>query len=542
MEAKTSKPGNAHFYYEQGNSFHHQGRLKQATSSYKRAIELAPRNVHAYHSMGLVLSKMGELDEAIACYQMVIQLEPDYAAAYNNLGNTFDAMGHSTRAMACYHKAIDLKPDYAEAYSNLGGALDELGKNDEAIASYRKALQIRPDLIEAGINLASILERLHRLDDVRNLLNSVLQRDPNSYLAHFITAQVEYRLGNFKTAEAILGKLRADQPTHECTNKTLFLLGKVYDKLHRYNSAYHAFFEANRRVSTSAKASEIKTEIVRDHKHIKRLQMWFTPERVARWNTKTPVDGQPAPVFLVGFPRSGTTLLEQILSSHFAVTTLDEKQIFENTFKEFIGSEDNLNRLNDLTENEIHAFRIEFWKNITYNLDQTENESLIIDKLPLNIIYLGLIYRFFPEAKVVVALRHPMAVALSNFMQNYKLNTKMYNFLTIEGTAKFYVRVMGLYLHYRDALSMKIFEVRYENIVENFEHEVRNLLKFLELPWTDRMPKFYKEARQRKISTPSYSQVTKPIYRQAVVRWKNYSDKLASIRPDLDPFLCEFGY
>jgi hypothetical protein len=118
----------------------------------------------------------------------------------------------------------------------------------------------------------------------------------------------------------------------------------------------------------------------------------------------------------------------------------------------------------------------------------------------------------------------------------------MYNFLTIEGTAKFYARVMGLYVHYRDVLPMKIFEVRYENIVENFEHEVRNLLKFLELPWTDRMPKFYKEARRRKISTPSYSQVTKPIYRQAVARWKNYSAKLASIRPDLDPFLSEFGY
>jgi hypothetical protein len=244
----------------------------------------------------------------------------------------------------------------------------------------------------------------------------------------------------------------------------------------------------------------------------------------------------------VGFPRSGTTLLEQILNTHNRVATLDEQPIFEDVFNGFRNSPENMNRLDRLSMVEIENLRKSYLEKAAAKIGNQGSIDTIVDKLPLNILYLGIMYRFFPDARIIVALRHPLGCVLSALMQQFKMNKMMFNFLTLKGCARFYAKVMGLYLHYRRVLPLQMYQIRYEDIVDNLEHEIRSLFDFLALEWQGLVLSYHQAAKDRKISTPSYSQVVKPIYRDATDRWKKYQAHLAPALTWLTPYIQSFGY
>jgi hypothetical protein len=248
-------------------------------------------------------------------------------------------------------------------------------------------------------------------------------------------------------------------------------------------------------------------------------------------------------VFLVGFPRSGTTLLDQILDGHPRLQVMEEKPaLFDirSTIDTMPGGYPSA--LASLKETDIQNLRDRYLRNVERHIDRRPG-TILVDKLPLNICSIPLIVRLFPNSRIILALRHPCDVVLSNFMQDYKLNDAMANFLTIDSAARFYKRVMGFWLQCVELFPLSVHTIKYEDLVHDFEGEIRNLLRFLDVDWNDAMLDYRRHAQhRRKIVTPSYAQVTEPIYERAKFRWMHYEDYLKPVLKDLQPFIKAFRY
>ena len=261
-------------------------------------------------------------------------------------------------------------------------------------------------------------------------------------------------------------------------------------------------------------------------------------------------DTLPNPLFLVGFPRSGTTLTERIIRSQLDIQTSDEfPALHQITFhlprlldRPFSYPND----LHTLSDQEIHYLRKLYWQKFQDALDITpSNGKIFLDKLPLNILHLVFIEKIFPEARVIVALRDPRDVCLSNFMQFFRLNDAMIHFLDLTDSAQLYARIMRFWLLYRRKAGVVWHETRYEDLVFDPENTVKKLVEFATAQ-SDQTGVTLKntspETSDQVFSTPSYYDVTKPIYSHAIGRWKNYAKVLAPAFPVLEEFLIEFGY
>jgi hypothetical protein len=252
-----------------------------------------------------------------------------------------------------------------------------------------------------------------------------------------------------------------------------------------------------------------------------------------------------APVFFVGFPRSGTTLVERALAAHPEIVTTEERSPLTPAIRHLIGTGGSAASLDgppDIgAEPRVSEARALFWQHAE-TVAGPLGGRLLVDKLPLNLVDLGYANLLFPEARVLVALRDPRDVCLSCFMQRFRLDDSMINFCSLEQTAETYAAVMGLWLAYRDSLSLAWREFRYEDLVEDFEAVVRGLLAFVGLDWHEAVAGYREQAARRPVATPSYRQVTREIYRESIGRWRAYGDVLAPVQPVLAPFVEAFGY
>jgi hypothetical protein len=274
---------------------------------------------------------------------------------------------------------------------------------------------------------------------------------------------------------------------------------------------------------------------------------WFRQGTFPGWKPFTPPEGSPAPLFLVGFPRSGTTLMEQILSAHPDVVATQEKEFIATLVP-------NLNKvlgrpaaypeaLAELDEAQIVALRDLYWHKVRETLHFDPAEKRVLDKMPMNIAHLGVIARVFPEARIIVALRDPRDVILSCFVQSFTDNAAMSNFQTIEGTVRTYRDVMELYRQYKETLpELALHEVRYEDVVERMEEKARAMLAHAGIPWSDEVLRYYEKDKNRFVQTPSYEGVMQPVYKTSVAKWRRYEKQLSPHLGPLDPLMKAFGY
>jgi hypothetical protein len=246
-------------------------------------------------------------------------------------------------------------------------------------------------------------------------------------------------------------------------------------------------------------------------------------------------------VFLVGFPRAGTTLLGQILAAHSRVVTIVERPLLGVALREFIQSPEGLARLAALPPAEIERHRRQFWRNVEI-LGVPVQGKVLVEQTPLNTLHLPLVAKLFPEAKVVFALRDPRDVVLSCFRRLFVINDYVYEFLTLEGTAHFYAETMELASRFREGLPLSVADVRNEDLVADFEGRTRTLCDFLGLTYEDSMRSFAGAAAARQIATPSAVQVLKGISREGIGHWRNYQGQLEPILPILAPWVQGFGY
>ena len=328
------------------------------------------------------------------------------------------------------------------------------------------------------------------------------------------------------------------------TNKEILrvsTLAKCYDRIGGTDKAFNYFKKAN--------LLSQKTKIKNFDKNkylqvIKIRKEFFKKSNIKKWPALKQSDNRPNPIFLIGFPRSGTTLLDTILRSHPLIEVVEEQFMVEqliNSLNQLPNG--GLEDLKEIENEQIIKIRKTYFESLESQIQNKNNTKLYIDKLPLNIIYVGEIIRIFPNAKFIVSLRHPCDCVLSCFMQDFELNDAMANFLNLDDAAHLYDAVMKLWTQYTSIFLINYHEVKYENLIENFEPTVRSILDFLELSWDDAVLNYLITAKKRdRITTPSYYQVTKPIYSYAIGRWQRYKKQTSNIYPILEGWIKKFNY
>ena len=371
---------------------------------------------------------------------------------------------------------------------------------------------------------------------------------PDAPGPRILLARLDHRRGRLAEARGGLESALALQPGDEQRCDALFELGQVLDKLGEAGAAYGAFLEANALHANNPVARRFDGR--RFLARIESNGAAFTRPGMAALLAHAPQAPQapvatggpgPSPVFFVGFPRSGTTLVERALAAHPDIVTTEERSPLTPAIRHLIGRGGTPSALDGLDETRVTEARALFWQQAEANAGPLGGR-LLVDKLPLNLVDLGYANLLFPEARVLVALRDPRDVCLSCFMQRFQLNDSMVNFCSLERTAETYAAVMDLWLAYRDSLTLAWREFRYEDLVEDFETVVRGLLAFVGLDWHEAVAGYREQAERRSVATPSYRQVTREIYSESIGRWRAYGDALAPLQPALAPYVAAFGY
>lgn len=509
----------------------------------RRAIALKPAYAEAHNNLGNALQQSNRLTEAVDAYRQALACRSDYAEAHANLGRALQALGDSSAAVAQFRHAVVLRPGYAKAHRWLGEALGDLGQRDAAERALRTALTHAPDDADIRAALAALWERRSRLEEALAEAEGVLAKTPGHARAEVIAARCERRLGRLEAARARLERLPTAPLDADTSAFHAFELATTLDRLGAYRDAFRRYAEGNRIIMESPAGRSVDPSAF--PAEIARLHDRFTEAWIAGWSPAVPHDRAhdgPPPVFLVGFPRSGTTLLDQVLNAHPALITLEEKPTID-VVKQALASRSPgyPDALAGLDAETVRDLREAYFREVARHLPD-RGGRILVDKMPLDIIDAGLIHRLFPESPFILALRHPCDVVLSGFMQAFRPNPAMVHFATLEGTATLYAQVMALWQHYRALLPLQVLATRYEDLVADFTAETRRILDFLDLPWDDAVLSYRDRAKDRAIATPSYHQVVQPIYSRSVARWRNYEPELAPVIPLLRPFVEGFGY
>ena len=544
-----------------------------AENNLKKILEKNPKNVKALFLLGSVYLELNQLNNSIKLLNEVIDLDPKISNAYSNLGIIYIKQRNFQKAKICILKSLEINPKNLDAYNYLGLIYSELGEFENAIDKTKKALEINKNYFPGYNNLGLIYKKFEYFSDAEISFKKAIlinSKFTNSY--YNLMELYEKTNQNEKLHEVILeyGKLFKENSIstlykcHLLYKKESFLdaiknleilsfnsnlsleidrvnlLAKCYDKIDDIENAFSYFEKSNilnlksinQEIDKNRFLNKIKIRIDCFEK-LNEIKLFSPPKKKIF-----------KPVFMFGFPRSGTTLLDTILRSHPMIDVIEEKPAMNKLINSLNDLTNNsLININDLDNKKIEEINLNYFEEITSYTKKTDLNKIYIDKMPLNIIYIAEIQKIFPKAKFIISLRHPCDCVLSSFIQNFKLNDSMSNFLNLKDTASLYDLVMKLYTIYKNKFSFNFIEVKYENIVTNFNSEIKTLLEFLEVPWDDSVLAYQKTAKQReRIFTPSYDQVIKPLYTKSIGRWIKYKSKLSSVYPTLKPWIREFGY
>jgi len=519
---------------------HHQaGRLTEAEALYRQVLAAEPDHLAAGVNLGHLLLAAERPDEAIACFDRVLDLAPAQPDALYGRGAAHAALERLERAEADFRALLAARPDHAAALNRLGGVLIRQARMAEAIDLLEGAHQRHPDNADLLANLASAHEAQNDLEAAVAAARKAQGLSPDAPGPRLLLARLDHRRGRLAEARGGLEEALALPLDDQRRSEALFELGQVLDRQGSAHAAYRAFDEANALHAASPAARRF--DGARFLRRVAANRAAFTgPGRAPRTH-ETSSDGEPPPVFFVGFPRSGTTLVERALAAHPEIVTTEERSPLTPAVRHLIGGCGPPAARVAPSENQLAEVRARFREAAAAIVGPLEGR-LLVDKLPLNLVDLGYANLLFPEARALVALRDPRDACVSCFMQRFQLNDSMINFTTLERTVETYAAVMGLWLAYRDSLSLAWREFRYEDLVEDFEGMLKDLLAFLGLAWDERVARFRERTAGGAVATPSYRQVTREIYRDSIGRWRAYREALAPHLPRLAPFVDAFGY
>ena len=476
-EAAALMPDDPETFFNLGLVQKETGRTREAEASFRRAVQLYPDYAEALSNLGRLLMASARLEEAERVCMQAVLLKPDYAQGHNAYGNVLYTLGRLSEAETSFETALSLKPDYAEAYKNLGVVLSDQGRLDEAVASYRAALSLKPDYSECHYNLRTL--KTYTRDDPHILaLREILR-----------TSRVP--------SERIFAS---------------FALGKAMEDIMEWDQAFSFYQEAN-----TLRKQQLGYSIEQDKYLFERIKLSF--------NNSLEV-GQVAcdkvrPLLVVGMPRSGTSLVEQILSSHSWVYGAGElKNLNVLMEQNFLDAERDLGTG---CQKIAHAY-------FEALADLAEGKGCIVDKMPLNFRWLGFLLAVNPEVRVVHTMRSAMAICWSNFKLNFPAEGLGFAY-DLSDLAIYYRLYEDLMAFWHEKFPGRIYDLDYEKLTEHQEEETRKLLDYCGLPWEEECLSFHET--KRVVKTASAAQIRNKMYQGSSEAWKKFEKHLAPLKTEL---------
>lgn len=503
---------------------HRRGQHAHAKDLLRHSIRLDPKDPRAYNHLGQIVLEEKKIHEAIACFRRALEVDPNHTDALNNLANVLALNGQREQAIPLYRRALEIKPDAINSLYNLAIALKDDHIYDEALQLLQRAVEIQPDHASSRHDLGVLLELQGRFDEAVEQYLAVQKLRPR----HTRSLAALLALRSFRPAEELLRhaqELLEDPAISDEDRIRLHRgLGKYYDREQRFDLAFAQF--------SAAKVAVRKRTRPFDEgalgAYFDSLMDTFSEEFFFRPHATGPATQRP--VFIVGMPRSGTTLAEQILASHPAIFAAGELQGIPSIVRGLLPDyPQGFPVLRGAELNELARKYLAPLESIA-----PPAALRITDKLPVNFVQLGLIATLFPQARIVHCRRNPLDMGLSCFVELFRLT---HDFTTdLEDIGRYFLQHERLMAHWRKVLPIAILEQRYENLVSDPETASHALIEHCGLPWDEACLNF--QNTERVVNTPSRWQVRQPIYADSVGRWRHYERQLEPLRR----LLAQRGY
>ncbi len=549
-------PANAEAHNRLGVVCQQKGDTRAAIDHLKKALALRPKSAEIVNNLGIAQLHLGDLEAAQELFEKAIALNPDFAGAHHNLGLIFKKRRDWDRAIVCFNRAIARAPGDVTAHLNLGDVLCDSGKIEEAIAQYRKAVRIAPRRREAHLNLAAVLNTAMRFEEAVAAARQVLSFDSKDVEAHNLLGSILTTLGRFDEAKASFEVALALKPDYPealynlaMASKTVstpalaarietllktdrsqgqkvllhFTLGKICDDLRDYAKAFSNYQKGN---DLSAPAPPFDASAWETN--IAQKIATFTP---SYFEKRRSGNDSRRPVFIFGMPRSGTTLVEQIIASHPQTAAGGELAAVRDLAREMVqrhGTEARYpERIASMTEAEAKRFA----EGYLAALDKIDRAAArVTDKMPMNFTFLGPLAQLFPNATFIHCRRDPMDTCLSCYFT--KLKHQMNFSFSLENLGAYYRGYRRLMEHWRKVLPVSMLEVDYEDLVANQDAVSRKIIAHCGLPWDDRCLAYHET--ERPVRTASVWQVRQPVYQTSVKRWHHYEQFLGPLRAAIE--------
>jgi tetratricopeptide (TPR) repeat protein len=483
---------------------------------------------------------------ALTAYRDLVRSYPSVPELWFELGNAAACELDFAQANQAYRRVRELAPRNAALLGSTGHQYLGLRQLDDARNCYEQAVAAEPDSVDANINLAVWFEKERRLDEAWECVEACLAKHPRDDQARYFRALLLHRKKMYAEAETALRDLIQDEPRYPYVKYAApHLLGVVLDQLGQYDEAMTWLVKAKAKVRTVAETSLLEQAYDESDRRRREFIAGLTPDMLRRWRAEKPASQEDCQfAFLGGHPRSGTTLLEQVLDANPDVLAFDEPMAFNQEVEKQLNFKphDAAGQLDFLSRTRRAEMRRRYVKSLLREIPDKPSARVFLDKNPSPTMSLNVWLRVFPELKVIIALRDPRDVVISCFFLNIMLNATNVNFLSLERTAKHYADLMDVWLRLREIGDFDWVETRYENIVANLEKEGRKVTEFLGLTWRADQVKFHETARRKVLFAPTYHDVTQPVYQRAVKRWERYAAALAPVREKLAPYCRAFGY
>jgi hypothetical protein len=486
--------------------------------------------------------------EAIETMERTSQLSPSNLTVLLRLGSMHGLRYDYAAATRCFDKVLRLAPRKLEGLAAVVNHCQSFRNLDLPEHYLRIALEQPNATPSVFVTLAELYERRHRLPETAELVNRALHLDPSFPAALLVRARLERLTGRLEAAEATLHSfLSVPAPNSWVLVQAWYELGTVLDRLGRFDEAMDAFLQAKKRQQPQVdRMPDLRGKI---RLIIKEQENKITAGQLQSWHKNLSALTSPRRLALLcGYARTGTTLLEQILDGHLDIATASETDAFiEDALPPLSCNLSKpsawLESLNAASTETLEKSRAAYFRSMDFLTGNPLGDRLLLDKNPMFTYLLPAFIRIFPETKFLITLRDPRDVVISRFMQIRPVTpTSGDSYLSLTGTVEDYALFIGLWQKLAPLMPSPYLEVRYEDIVTNLEAVARRTLEFLGVPWHERVLKFDEHARHKIVFSPTYADVTQPVFKRAKGRWKNYQKYLEPHLPQLEPFVKAFGY
>lgn len=501
-----------------------QHKLEEAQAVCKKILARQPNDLYTMRLLAQVLEEQGQMAEAGQLFQAVFNHAPNSAKVVADLARFHALQFAYDRAIELYRRAAELEPDNPLYHFSLGRNLLVVGFSKEALEAYDRGLALNPDSPHAQSARLDALRALGRTDEVIDGYHALIDKGIDVATCWWSLSSLRTHSFSDEDIDRMTALRESTDAADIGRSFVDFALGKAMDDRESYDKAWQFYLEGN-----AVRRKFVEYNSVQFKSRVDAIIEGVDTELLQRGEQVPPQS--VTPIFILGMPRSGSTLIEQILSSHSEVEATLELPYMQGQGRRYMFPDADRLPITELNPEQLQGIGGRYLE--AAELHRTEAKPFFIDKLPDNFAYIGLIAMTLPGAKIIDARRNPMDTCVGNFRQSFGKG-KEFSY-DLDELARHYIQYRRIMAHWDQVLPGRILTVQYESLVENTESEIRRILSYCGLPWQQDCLDFHKSSRE--VTTASAEQVRQPIYKSAIGFWKNYQPHLGGLAEILQPVI-----